>query len=213
MRIIIIGCGRMGSGLAEVMQRRGHDVTVVDTQSAAFAALGSAFRGRTVLGNGLDRAVLVAADLERADGLASVTNSDEINIVVARLARTVFHVPRVVARVVEPHKAEIYERLGVRTIATTTWGIGRMANLLSRSDLNVVAPLGNEVELVEAEIRGGLAGRSVFHLTIPGEVQIVAITRGGKTFLPSMSTALQAGDIVQIAMVAASADRVKTLLG
>lgn len=212
MKILVVGCGRMGSGLVEAMQRRGHLVTAIDTQATAFDVLGSAFHGQTLLGNGLERTVLVKAGIERADGLAAVTNSDEINIVVARLARTVFHVPRVVARVVEPHKAEIYERLGVRTIATTTWGIGRMANLLSRSDLNVIATLGNEVELVEAEIRGTLAGRTVFHLTIPGEVQIVAITRGGKTFLPSTNTALQAGDSVQIAMVAASADRVKALL-
>lgn len=212
MNIIVIGCGRMGSGLAEVMLRRGHTVTAIDTQAAAFAVLGNAFHGHTLLGNGLDHAVLMTAGIERADGLAAVTNSDEINIVVARLARTVFHVPRVVARVVEPHKAEIYERLGVRTIATTTWGIGQMANLLNRSDLNVIASLGNEIELVEVEIRRALAGRAIFNMIIPGEVQIVAVTRGGKSFLPSTNTILQIGDIVQIAIVSTSADRVKTML-
>jgi trk system potassium uptake protein TrkA len=213
MNIVVIGCGRMGSGLAQTMQRRGDRVTIVDREPCAFDLLGPTFQGQTLLGNALDRALLEAAGIAQADGLASVTNSDEINIVVARLARTRFHVPRVVARVVEPRKAEIYQRLGLQTISTTTWGIDRMANLLSRAARHVQAALGNEVELVDVEIPGHLAGRTVFNLTIASEIHVVAITRAGTTFLPSHSTALQAGDTVHLAMVAASADRLTALLG
>lgn len=213
MNIVIIGCGRLGSGLAQTMQRRGCRVTVVDMRADAFELLGPLFQGQTVVGNGLDRAVLLSAGIERADGLASVSNSDEINIVTARVARNSFRVPLVAARVVEPRKAEIYQRLGMHTISTTLWGIDQLANLLSRSDLKVVAHLGNRVELVEVEIRPPLAGRIVANLTIPAEVHVVSITRGGRTFLPSHGTVLEAGDLVQLALVAASADRVKALLG
>lgn len=213
MRIIVIGCGRMGGGVAQTLQLRGHNVTVVDKDESAMASLGAAFHGHTFVGNGLDREMFLQVEIERADGLASVTNSDEVNIVVARLARNVFRVPRVVARVVEPRKAEIYRRLGVHTISTTTWGINRMTNLLSYTELDVVADLGGELELVEAEVSTQLAGRTVFNLMIPGEIHVVAITRGGKTFLPSTNTALQAGDTVHLAVMAASADRVKALFG
>jgi trk system potassium uptake protein TrkA len=213
MKIMVIGCGRMGSGLAEIMQRRGHTVTVVDRTAAAFDALGATFGGQTVVGNALDRTTLQRAGIAHTDGLAVVTNSDEINIVVARLARTTFQVPLVVARVVEPHKAEIYERLGLHTIATTTWGIHRMANLLSRADWQVQTTLGNEVDVVAVDVPVRWAGRTVFHLTVPGEIQVVAITRGGKTFLPSSGAALQTGDTVHLATLAASADRIKHLLG
>lgn len=212
MKIIVIGCGRMGSGLAQLLSLRGHSVTVVDRDPVAFESLGPAFSGKTVVGIGFDRAVLEAAGIGRADGLASVTNSDEVNIVAARLARQHFQVPRVVARVVEPHKAEIYRRLGLQTISTTTWGINRMANLLSYAEFEVLLNLGNEVEMIEAEIPPLLAGRPVNSLAIPGELQVVAINRGGKTFLPSGNTLFQSGDSVHLALLAASADRVAALL-
>jgi trk system potassium uptake protein TrkA len=213
MKIIVIGCGQMGAGLAQTLQVRGHAVTVIDKETAAFARLGAAFKGRTLVGVGFDRTVLEEAGIRRADGLAAVTDSDEANIVAARVAREFFHVPRVVARVVEPYKAEIYRRLGLQTISTTTWGINRIANLLGYSEFNVVFDLGSEVELVEIEIMPPLAGRAVQHLTIPGELHVVAVSRGGKTFLPTGGTVFQTGDLIHCAVLAASADRVKRLLG
>lgn len=212
MKLIIVGCGRMGAGLAHTLSLRGHTITVVDRDETAFATLGAAFRGRTVVGVGFDREVLLAAGVQRADGLASVMNSDEANIVTARVARELFHVPRVVARVVDPQKAEIYQRLGVQTISTTVWGINRIANLLSYTELDVVYDLSSAVELVQIELPAVLAGRTVQHLTIPGEVQVVAIKRSGQTFLPTGSASLQHGDLLYLAVQAASADRLKALL-
>lgn len=212
MKLIIVGCGRMGAGLAQTLSLRGHTITVVDRDETAFATLGAAFRGRTVVGVGFDREVLLAAGVQRADGLASVMNSDEANIVTARVARELFHVPRVVARVVDPQKAEIYQRLGVQTISTTVWGINRIANLLSYTELDVVYDLSSAVELVQIELPAILAGRTVQHLTIPGEVQVVAIKRSGQTFLPTGSASLQHGDLLYLAVQAASADRLKALL-
>jgi trk system potassium uptake protein len=212
MRMIIIGCGRMGAGLAQALAQRGHTVTVVDNDPTAFEVLGPAFNGKTVAGVGFDRDILLQAGIERADGLAAVTASDEANVVAARLARQVFRVPRVVARLYDPRKAEIYRRLGILTISTTTWGIQRIAQLLCYSDLDVVMSLSSAVDLVQVNVPPLLIGRSTQALTVPGEVHLVAIDRAGKTLLPTPETAFQEGDLLYMAVLAESADRLKALL-
>ena len=213
MKIIVIGCGRVGSGLAQTLSLRGHAVSVVDTDPRAFERLGPAFKGLTVAGVGFDRTALLQAGIKRADGLAAVTGSDEVNVVTARLANQFFRVPRVVARLYDPRKAEIYRRLGLQTITPVTWGINRIAELLSFFPLATTASLGNgEIDLVEAEVPPLLVGRLVSEVTIPGEVHVVAISRGGKTFLPPQATALQPGDWLHLALLAASADRLKASL-
>ena len=213
MRIIIIGCGRMGSGLAQLMGMRGHAVTVVDRNRSAFERLGPAFKGATVEGIGFDRDILLKAGIERADGLAAVTESDEANVVTARLASLIFRVPKVVARLYDPRKADIYRRLGLQTIATTTWGINRIANLLSYTQVGGTTSISAELDLVEIDVPPLLVGRSVRDLTVPGEVHVVAIIRSGHSFLATPSTVFQQGDLAQLAVLAASADRLKTLLG
>ncbi len=214
MKIIIIGCGRMGAGLARTLSLQGHEVTVVDSDPAAFERLGPAFKGQTVVGVGFDREVLLRAGIQRADGLAAVTVSDEANVVAARLTSQVFRVPRVVARLYDPRKAEIYRRLGLQTIAPITWGIHQIADLLCYSPLETVLSLGSgNVDLVEVEIPPLLIGRTVNELTIPGEVHVVAISRGDKTFLPTLGTVFQQGDRLHLAVLVASADRLKALLG
>jgi trk system potassium uptake protein TrkA len=165
-----------------------------------------------VAGVGFDRDVLLRAGVERADGLAAVTASDEVNVVAARLARQVFHVPRVVARLYDPRKAEIYRRLGILTISTTTWGIQRIAELLSYSDLDVVLSLSSDVDLVQVNVPPLLVGRTAQALIVPGEANIVAIGRGGRTLLPAPGTTFQEGDLIYLAVLAASADRLKRLL-
>lgn len=213
MRLIVIGCGRMGSGLAQTLGERGHAVTVVDRDPAAFEVLGPAFSGRTVVGVGFDRDTLLEAGIARADGLAAVTASDETNVVAARLARLMFRVPRVVARLYDPRKAEIYRRLGIQTISTTAWGIHRIAELLGYSEIDSIASLGSgEVDLVEVAVPHLLAGRDVSTLAVPGEVQVVAISRGGATFLPAPGTRLMEGDMLHLGVLVSSIERVRMLL-
>lgn len=212
MRIIIIGCGRMGAALAKTLTLRGHNVTIVDTDPTAFERLDTSIRCTTVVGVGFDRDVLLQAGIQRADGLAAVTPSDETNVVAARLASQVFHVPRVVARMYDPRKAEIYHRLGLQTVAPITWGVNRIADLLCYSQFEPVLSLGSDVDLVEADIPPQLVGRTVKDVTIPGEAHVVAISRGGKTFLPSSGTVFQQGDVVHMAILATSAERVMALL-
>lgn len=212
MNMLIIGCGRTGAGLAQTLTLRGHAVTVVDREQTAFERLGPRFKGKTVTGSGIDREVLHQAGIEHADGLAAVSGADEINVVVARVASQVFRVPRVVARLYDPRKAEIYVRLGVQTVAPVTWGLHRMAELLSFSELHPTASLGSgEVDLVEVPLPPLLAGRTVRDLTVPGEIHVAALTRDGKTFLPTLGTVLQRGDRVHLVVLAASVDRLDAL--
>jgi trk system potassium uptake protein TrkA len=213
MKIIVIGCGRTGASLAQTLSQRSHTVTVVDKDPTAFERLGASFTGQKVTGVSFDREVLLQAGIERTDGLATVTGSDETNVVVARLARRLFKVPRVVARLYDPWKAEVYRRLGLQTVNPLSWSVHRIAELVCYSPLDAVASLGSgEVDVVEIAISPLLAGRTVSEITIPGEVHVVAVSREGKTFLPTLGTVFHEQDVLHLAVVTASAERLKALL-
>jgi trk system potassium uptake protein TrkA len=213
MRILIVGCGRVGSGLANTLARRGHSVIVIDKDPSAFEKLEEKFRGQTILGIGFDREVLLKAGIDRVDGLAAVTASDEANVVIARIARDIFHVPRVVARLYDIRQAEIYKRLGLQTIAPTNWGINRIADLLIYSPLETILSIGSgNVEIVEAEVPRLLVGKAVRDLTVAGEIHVVSITRANKTFLPAQGTFFQDGDLLHLAVLTTSTSRLKELL-
>jgi trk system potassium uptake protein TrkA len=122
MRVLIVGCGRVGAALAQMMDRDGHEVTVIDINPAAFNRLSSDFRGRMVLGNGIDEDVLRSAGVEQADAFASVTEGDNRNIMAAQIAREVFHVRRVITRVNDPVRTSVYHDLGLETICPTVMG-------------------------------------------------------------------------------------------
>jgi trk system potassium uptake protein TrkA len=214
MKIIIIGCGRVGSGLAKMLSNRDHQVTVIDSDPVAFERLGKGYKGKSVVGIGFDRQALLDAGIEKADAFAAVTASDEANAVAARIAKNVFKVPRVAARIYDPRKADIYRRLGMQTISPVALGISRMAELLSFSNLAVSESVGSgEVKMVDIEIPSMLKGHRTSELNIPGEVQVTAVTRNGKTFLPLGGTAFEEGDIVHLAVLATSQDRLKDLVG
>jgi len=214
MRILIIGCGRLGAGLAKTLMGRGHSVTIIDKDPLAFDNLGDKFKGQTTLGVGFDREVLLIAGIERTDGLAAVTASDEANVVAARIARDIFHVPRVVARLYYVRQSEIYKRLGIQNIAPNGWGINRIADLLLYSPLETTFTLGSgDVELVETELPHLLVGRTVRDLTVAGEIHIVSITRNNKTFLPTLGTIFREEDLLHIAVLTTSTNRLKELLG
>jgi len=214
MKIIVVGCGRMGSGLAQTLSRKGHSVTVIDLDPAAFERLPSSFNGEKITGVGFDREVLIKAGIERADGLAAVTTSDEANAVIARIASLIFRVPKVVARLYDQRKAEIYKRLGIQTIDPATWGITRVYDLLCYSQLNTVVTFGSgDVDVVEVEVPALLIGRTVRELTLSGEFIVTAITRNNKTFLPTLGTEFKKRDLLNIAVEVKSSDRLKAMLG
>ena len=214
MKIIIIGCGRMGAGLALYLMTSHHSVMVIDNDPSSFERLEPASRGQTFLGDALDRDILIRAGIERADCLAALTSNDSINLVVARLAKEVFKVPKVVARMHDPRKSEIYRRLGVQTVSPVSLGMQRFAELLTFSQLDIIHSLGSgEVGIVESEVSPLLIGRMVNDLTVAGEIMVVAISRGGKIFIPTLGTVFQKGDLMYFVVSAASVDNLKVLLG
>lgn len=212
MKVIIVGCGRIGSGLAQTLDKIGHSVTVIDTDPSAFEKLSPSFSGNKTTGVGFDRDILLKAGIERADAVVSVTSSDETNAVIARLASRVFRVPKAVARLFDPRKADIYKRFGIQTVDTTTWGIERVIHMISFSGINTLQSLGRGVEIVEAEIPLLLAGRKVGELSVPGEIQVAAISRNNRSFVPTLGTEFQKGDTVTLSVATASIPHLKRLL-
>ena len=214
MRVIVVGCGRMGAELALALAREGRQVTVVDRDRRAFERLGAGFEGETVEGVGIDRDVLLRAGVERSDALAALTSGDNTNIVTARIARTIFRVPKVVARVYDPRRAEVYTRLGLRTVSTTAWGVSRIQQLLVHGELNVIRSLGSgEISIVEHEVPGHWVGRDVGHVSAAGEISVTAILRRDAALLPARETLFQQGDFAVIAVAAHARGRLEHLLG
>ncbi len=214
MKVIVMGCGRVGEQVSMLLSNEGHDVTVIDYDPNALARLGPQFKGRKVKGVGFDRDVLVEAGIEQADAFAATSASDNANIVAARIARNVFHVPRVVARLFDPRQAEIYRRLGLITISSTTWGAERIRELLTHSALDPRFTFGNgEVVLMAVEAPSQLVGRMVKSLAVPGELGVVAITRQDRSFIPMLGTEFREGDTLHLVVLSAAMERVKDMLG
>jgi trk system potassium uptake protein TrkA len=212
MNILIVGCGRIGSGLAQMLQLRNHQITVIDSDPAAFELLGKSFKGQTIIGIGFDREVLLRAGIERADAVAAVTASDEANVVIARMARQVFKTPQVVARVYDPRKAEIYRRFGIQTISPVAISLSLFTDLLTCSSLVRETSLGTgDIDIVSLRASSFLSGRAVSVLEISGEVRVIALTRAGKTLLAPAGTEIREGDVLHMAVQASSRDRIENL--
>lgn len=213
MRLVIVGCGRVGAHLARVMSAESHDVVVVDKNPESFKRLGKEFGGRTVTGVGFDRDVLSAAGVERADALAAVTSGDNSNYIAATVARDVFRVPQVVARIYDPQREAIYRELGIRTISSTSWAVNTIKRILTSSELDASMQFGSgEVEITEVLIGGRLVGRYVRDLAVPGEIAPVAIVRRGRAFLPTPGVPLEDGDVVHIAVLATAASLLESMV-
>ncbi len=169
MRAIIVGCGRVGTRLAQLLEQEAHQVVIVDRNPAAFDRLHAGFAGQCVVGTGFDRDTLREAGIERADAFAAVTSGDNSNFVAATVARDTFRVPTVIARIYDPQREQIYRRLGIRTISPTDWGAHKIKRLLVASALRSQYELGNgEVELIAGRISTLLAGRSVRDISSGG---------------------------------------------
>lgn len=214
MKVIIVGCGKLGSGLAQSLIKKGHSITVIDNSPEAFDLLGKDFKGKTILGIGFDRGVLEKAQINLADAIIACSKSDETNALIGRIARNIYKVPRVISRLYDPRRAEIYRSLGIQTISTTTWGIERATEMLSYSQFDNVLSIGdNNIEIIRIETPALLEGRTVNELTVIGEIQVVAINRKNKTFMPTSGTVLQKDDVIYVSVLATSINRFKALLG
>ena len=197
MHYVIMGCGRVGSSLAHSIERRHHTVAVIDVDVEAFRRLGPEFRGTTIKGVGFDRDVLLASDIEHADGFAAVSNGDNSNILAARVVRESFGVDNVVARIYDQGRAEVYERLGIPTVATVRWTTDQVLRRLVPGGIAGLwrDPSGN-VQLVEVPCHVSWIGHTI--RSIEGQIRtpIPALTRYGSAMVVADTTVLQSGDIV-----------------
>jgi trk system potassium uptake protein len=199
VRVIIVGCGRVGSELTIQLGKAGHDVTIVDKRPSAFDRLPPGFEARTIVGLGFDRELLVEAGVKEADAFISVTNGDNSNIVSARVAREYFHVPKVIARIYDPRRAEIYERLNIPTVATTTWGVKQILLMLSHEREEIKESLaGGDLFRMRLEIAPHLVGKPVRALNVDGKILVAGVDRGGHGFIPVASSSFQEGDVVHL---------------
>jgi trk system potassium uptake protein TrkA len=215
MKVIIGGYGRVGRQLASMLEFEGHTVTVIDKNPLAFEDPDSQkLLGRKIVGMVYDRGVLEDAGIADADCFAAVTAGDNSNIVAARIAKEIFRVPRVVARIYDPRRAEIYQGLGVSTVAAVSWTGARLLDLLSHPELRSVRQFGNgEVELMELEIPAWLDGHLLEELEIPGEIDVVSIVREGRARIPSSGFVFRKNDVLSIGTLRESADKLERLLG
>ena len=213
MKIIIVGCGRVGAELAQALARGGHEVTVVDVKPAAFDRLGTSFRGRTVVGVCFDRDVLIRAGIESAEAFAAVTSSDNANALAARIARDKFAVPRVVARIYEPQRRALYEKLGLQTISSASWGAIQIERLLTAQEFEPVYSIcDGDVQIVQVMVEEALNGRPAGLLAQPDESVLIALTRTSLTFIPHADTVLQIGDIVMLGIKADALKHLKAIV-
>lgn len=214
MNIVIVGGGRMGSGLLRQLLQEGHKVTLIDTNENVISKLQKDYDFTAVKGVGFDKDVLEKANIKLADAMVSCTNSDETNALIARISKNIYRVPRVIARLFDPDKAKIYSALGIETISTTSWGIHRASELINYSELDPILTIGNnDVELVKVEVPALLVGRTVNQVRMIGEILVVAIYRDSKSFIPTSGTVFQNGDLLYISVLTSSIKRLKTLLG
>ncbi|TVT39940.1 TrkA family potassium uptake protein [Amycolatopsis rhizosphaerae] len=200
MHVVIMGCGRVGASLAAALERLGHEVAVIDKNQESFRRLGSDFHGRQILGIGFDRQVLIDAGIERAGAFAAVSSGDNSNIISARLARENFGVEHVVARIYDPKRAAVYERLGIPTVATVPWTTDRFLRTLLPEGVSSAwrDPTGN-VAVLQLPLHEAWVGHSVRELQEATDARVAFVMRFGTPVLPDSKTVLQADDLVYVA--------------
>ncbi|HKE64186.1 MAG TPA: TrkA family potassium uptake protein [Micromonosporaceae bacterium] len=214
MHVVIMGCGRVGSTLAYSLEARGHSVAVIDADPDAFRRLGTEFTGLTVTGMGFDRDVLISAGIERADAFAAVSSGDNTNIISARLARENFGVNRVVARIYDAKRAEVYERLGIPTVATVRWTADRMLRqLVPEANTELWRDPTSAISIIEVPVHREWVGRPLRALEDATGTRAAFITRFGIGTLPTASTVIQDGDQVFMLVTDAIVDAVTKISG
>jgi trk system potassium uptake protein TrkA len=199
VHIVIMGCGRVGSSIAHTLEDQGHSVAIIDQDAEAFRKLRSGFKGTKVTGVGFDRDVLTEAGIERAAAFAAVSSGDNSNVIAARVARESFGVQRVVARIYDPRRAEVYQRLGIPTVATVAWTADQMLRrLLPEGAESLWRDPTGAVVLAEVAYDDRWLGEKVCDMESAAGARIAFISRLGEAIIPSQSLVLQEGDVLHL---------------
>lgn len=213
MQVVIMGCGRTGRALAIRFDAEGDHVTVIDLDDAARGRLPPGFRGRFMYGNGITPRVLEEAGIAHAEAFVALTPNDSANIVAARVARDMYRVPRVVARLHDPAHSSVYSEFGIATVGSVQTTVNRVIRLLHHRTLEPHQTFGNgETLLVRSTVPDYLSGRQVLELNVPGEIQVVELTRAGHSRIPEQSTPLAGGDVLSFVVAAGSLGRLRSFL-
>jgi trk system potassium uptake protein TrkA len=213
MHVVVMGSGRVGIATSMALTQRGHSVAIIDKRAEAFERLPPGFSARTIVGVGFDRDILEDAGIKQAAAFIAVSSGDNSNIVSARIAREHYHVPKVVARIYDPRRAEIYERLNIPTIASVAWSVAQIEFLIfhGREELKEAFGGGNLLDY-RLVIPDHLTGKPVSTVQIPGTIIVAGIERGGTGFLPVDGSTFQQGDIAHFVLTKDSMDRLDGLL-
>ncbi|MEO3784571.1 TrkA family potassium uptake protein [Actinocorallia sp. B10E7] len=213
MHIVIMGCGRVGSTLAHILEDKGHSVAIIDQSPEAFRRLRGTFKGRRVVGMGFDRDVLIEAQIERASAFVAVSSGDNSNIISARVARETFGVENVVARIYDSRRAEVYQRLGIPTVATVRWTAEQMLRrLLPDGAMPLWRDPTGEVKLAEVQTDTAWIGAKVGELESSARTRVAFLSRLGEAVIPTGDTVIQDGDVVHVMARSSDIDRITEAL-
>ena len=209
MHIVIMGCGRVGSLIAHILEDQGHSVAIIDQDPDSFRKLHPGFKGSKITGIGFDRTVLTEAEIERADAFAAVSSGDNSNVIAARVVRESFGVQRVVARIYDPRRAEVYQRLGIPTVATVRWTADQMLRrLLPEGSEPLWRDPSGKIVLAEVATADDWFGEKVSTLEEKANARIGFITRLGESMLAGPNTVLQEGDVLHVLATEADLARI-----
>jgi trk system potassium uptake protein TrkA len=212
VRVIIMGCGRVGILLTQELSKQGHEVTVIDKNAAAFSRLPPGFEARTMVGLGFDREVLEEAGIKEADAFLAVSSGDNSNILSARVARETYHVPKVIARIYDPMRADIYERLNIPTVSTTRWGVKQMILMLKHPGEEIKESFAGDLFRMRIEVPQHLVGKPVSSINVDGKILVAGVDRGGKGFIPVTSSTFQEGDFAALIVQKDALDMLEDVL-
>jgi trk system potassium uptake protein TrkA len=213
MHVVIMGCGRVGAALTVELAKAGHSVAIVDKRRDAFDRLPPGFEAKKVVGMGFDREVLEEAGIKEAGAFVAVGNGDNSNIVSARVAREHYHVPKVIARIYDPRRAEIYEKLNIPTIASVKWAAARVMFLLFHGQEEIKESIaGGAVLHVQREVPDHLVGKPITSVEAPGQVEAIVVERGSAAFLPVAGATFQQGDVAHFVVTSAAVTKLDLLL-
>lgn len=213
MHIVIMGCGRVGVATTVELGKRGHSVAIIDKSASAFDKLPPGFEARTIVGQGFDRTVLEDAGIMEAGAFVAVSSGDNSNIVSARIAREHYHVDKVIARIYDPRRAEIYERLNIPTVASVRWAAQQIQFLLFHGKKEMRDSVaGGSLLHYALEVPDHLTGRPVTSVEAEGKIDVSAVERGGAGFLPVRGSTFQKGDVAHFVVTKDAMEELDTLL-
>ncbi len=212
MYVIIVGCGRVGAELAKILANEGHNVVVIDKARDSFDRLGNTFNGLTMTGNGFDLELLKQVGIEKADAFCAVTNGDNTNLISAQVAKKIYKVPKVIARVYDPQRAHIYAALGLDIISGTTLFASMLRDKIIESRFSSYLIESKDLGVFEVEVKEGLVGKTPMDINTPQEFMVVAIRRLSGVIIPENSTVFKPKDTLMAIIKVASLEKVKEKL-